>query len=151
MKLAEALAERSDCQVRLEQLKTRLTRSARVQEGEAPAENVEELLAEAARLFARMEELVTAINRTNSRTAFDSKRTISDAITVRDLAAKRRDMLAALADAASTRQDRYSKSEVKFVATVSVAALQKEVDSLSKLYRETDTRLQELNWNTELV
>ena len=60
-------------------------------------------------------------------------------------------MLASLADAASTRQDRYSKSEVKFVATVSVAALQKEVDSLSKLYRETDTRLQELNWNTELV
>ena len=151
MKLAEALAERSDCQVRLEQLKARLVRSARVQEGEAPAENVEELLAEAARLFARMEELITAINRTNSQTAFDSKRTISDAITVRDLAAKRRDMLASLADAASTRQDRYSKSEVKFMATVSIAALQKEVDSLSKLYRETDTRLQELNWNTELV
>jgi hypothetical protein len=151
MKLAEALAERSDCQVRLEQLKTRLARSARVQEGEAPAENMDELLAEVARLFARLEELMTAINRTNARTPFDSKRTISDAITVRDLAAKRRDVLAALADAASTRQDRYSKSEVKFVSTVSVAALQKEVDSLSKLYRETDTRLQELNWNTEVV
>jgi hypothetical protein len=64
---------------------------------------------------------------------------------------KKRDMLAAIAETASTRQDRYSKSEVKFVATVSVAALQKQVDQLSKRFRELDTRLQELNWSTELI
>jgi hypothetical protein len=151
MKLAEALAERSDCQVRLEELKKRLIRSARVQEGETPAENMQELLAETERVFGRLEELITAINRTNARTQYDERRTISDAIAVRDIAAKRRDMLAGLAEAASTRQDRYSKSEVKFVSTMSVANLQKEVDSLSKLYRETDTRLQELNWRTELI
>ena len=151
MKLAEALAERSDCQVRLEELRKRLARSARVQEGETPPENTQELLAEVERVFARLEELVMAINRTNAKTPYDEKKTISDAIAVRDLAAKRRDMLAGLAEAASTRQDRYSKSEVKFVSTISVATLQKEVDRLSKLYRETDTRLQELNWRTELV
>ena len=151
MKLAEALAERSDCQVRLEELKKRLIRSARVQEGETPAENMQELLAETERVFGRLEELITAINRTNAKTQYDERRTISDAIAVRDIAAKRRDMLAGLAEAASTRQDRYSKSEVKFVSTMSVANLQKEVDRLSKLYRETDTRLQELNWRTELI
>ena len=151
MKLAEALAERSDCQVRIEELKKRLARCARVQEGETPPESTQELLAETERVFARLEELIMAINRTNARTQYDEQRTISDAIAVRDLAAKRRDMLAGLAEAASTRQDRYSKSEVKFVSTISVANLQKEVDRLSKLYRETDTRLQELNWRTELI
>ena len=44
MKLAEALAERSDCQIRLEDIKKRLARSARVQEGEQPAEDSTELL-----------------------------------------------------------------------------------------------------------
>jgi len=151
MKLAEALAERSDCQVRIEELKKRMIRSARVQEGEPPAEDTDELLAEADRLFARLEELVSSINRTNSQTAFDGERTISDAIAARDLAAKKRDLLAGLAEAASTRQDRYSKSEVRFVATVSVANLQKRVDAMSKLYRELDTKLQELNWRTEIV
>jgi hypothetical protein len=96
-------------------------------------------------------ELVSGINRTNARTAFDEKQTISDAIAARDLFGKKRDMLASIAEAASTRQDRYSKSEVKFVATVSIAQLQKQVDQLSRQYREVDTRLQELNWNTELV
>ena len=151
MKLAEALAERSDCQNRIEELRKRLVRSARVQEGEKPVEETTELLAEAERTFARQLELVSAINRTNSNTAFDNARSISDAIAERDVVGKRRDFLAGIADAASTRQDRYSKSEVRFIATVSVTKLQEEVDQLAKRYRELDTRLQELNWKTELI
>jgi hypothetical protein len=135
-----------------------------VQEGEQPAENPAALLEEFERLYARLIELVQAINRTNARTPFDGQAnasrglnagggapTISDAIAERDLVGKKRDHLNALAEAASTRQDRYSKSEVKFVATVSVAALQKQADQLARRYRELDTRIQELNWSTELV
>jgi len=151
MKLAEALAERSDCQTRIEEIRKRLVRSARVQEGEQPAEDTTELLAETERIFARMLDLVSAINRTNSKTPFDGERTISDAIAERDVDGKRRDFLAGIAEAGSTRQDRYSKSEVRFVATVSVGKLQAEVDQLAKRYRELDTRLQELNWKTELI
>jgi hypothetical protein len=151
LKLAEALAERSDCQIRLEELKKRLIRSARVQEGEQPAEDSAELLIEADRIYARLLELVGSINRTNSATPFDSAKTISDAIAARDITAKRRDFLSGITDAASVRQDRYSKSEVKFVPTVSIAQLQKQIDSLSKEYRELDTRLQELNWGTDSI
>jgi hypothetical protein len=151
MKLAEALAERSDCQNRLEDLRKRMVRTARVQEGEQPAEDSTELLKETERLFARLLELMSAINRTNAKTSFDKQRSISDAIAMRDVTAKKRDFLAGIADAASTRQDRYSKSEVKFVATFSVAQIQKQVDQLAKEFRELDTRLQELNWQTELV
>jgi hypothetical protein len=151
LKLAEALAERSDCQIRLEDLKKRMVRSARVQEGEQPAEDSTALLAEIERVFARLMELVSAINRTNAKTVFSAKQTISDAIAERDITGKKRDLLAGVAEAASTRQDRYSKSEVKFVATVSVAELQKEVDQLSKKFRELDTQLQELNWKTDLI
>jgi hypothetical protein len=151
MKLAEALAERSECQTKLEEIKKPLARSARVQEGEQPAEDSTELLSESERVFVHLLDLIRAISRTNARTAFDSERTISDAIAERDITGKRRDFLSGVADAASTRQDRYSKSEVKFVATVSISQLQKQVDQLSKQFRELDTRLQELNWQTELA
>jgi hypothetical protein len=151
MKLAEGLAERGDCQNRIEEIKKRLIRSARVQEGEQPAEDTTGLLAETDRVFARLLELVSAINRTNSKTPFDKERTISDAIAERDVVGKHRDFLVGIAEAASTRQDRYSKSEVRFVATVSIAKLQADVDQFAKRYREMDTRLQELNWNTELI
>lgn len=90
MKLAEALAARSDCQNRIEEMKKRLIRSARAQEGDQPAEGTTELLAETDRIFARLLELVSAINRTNSKSALDNERTIPDAITERDLVGKRR-------------------------------------------------------------
>jgi len=40
---------------------------------------------------------------------------------------------------------------VKFVATLPVAQLQKQIDQIARRYREVDTRLQELNWKTELI
>jgi hypothetical protein len=151
LKLAEALAERSDCQNRIAELNKRIVRSARVQEGEQPPEAPDELLAEHDRLYARLLELVQAINRTNARTPFDRRATISGAIAERDIVGKKRDHLVAIAEAASTRQDRYSKSEVKFVSTLPVADLQKQADQLARRFRELDTRIQELNWKTELV
>jgi hypothetical protein len=45
--------------------------------------------------------------------------------------------------AQASARDRYSKSEVKFVLTVSIAQLQKQVDQLAKQFRELDTRLQD--------
>ena len=98
-----------------------------------------------------MLDLIRSINRTNARTTFTGQVTIADAIAERDAVGKQRDLLANLAEAASTRQDRYSKSEVRFVATVSVSQLQRQIDELSKSFRELDTRLQELNWKTDLV
>jgi hypothetical protein len=151
MKLAEALAERSDGQTRIAELQKRLVRVARVQEGEKPAEDTTKLLDEVERLFARQLELISSINRTNANTEFAKRKTISDAIAERDVLGRKRDLLRSIADAASVRQDRYTKSEVKFVATVSIADLQKQIDQLSKDYREVDTKLQELNWSTELA
>jgi hypothetical protein len=151
LRVAEALAERGDCQKRIEDLKKRLARCARVQEGEQPPENPAELLAEVDRLFDRFLHLVTSINRTNAATTFEGAKTVSDAIAEREATGKKRDLLAQLAETAGTRQDRYSKSEVKFIATVSIAALQKQADLLSKEFRELDTKIQELNWQTDII
>lgn len=151
MKLAEALAERSDCQRRVEAIRTRLEGSARIQEGEQPPEDPGQLLAEAERIHARLLELISAINRTNSRTAFDTERTISDVIAERDVMGKRRKFLSDMAGAANSRWDRYSKSELRYVVTLPVAQLRTEADQIAMRYRELDLRIQEMNWNTELI
>ena len=46
--------------------------------------------------------------------------------------------------------DRYSNTEVKILSTVNIKEKQKEIDKLSKILRETDMKIQELNWTTEL-
>jgi len=151
MKLAEALAERAEVQARLDELKRRAVASARVQEGDVPEEDPTALMAEAERLMNRLAELVRRINATNSVTPFEGIGTITDAIAERDLAARRRSFNAEVADAASSRMDRYTRTEVKFVSTVDVARVRANADAASKRYRELDTALQQLNWSTDLV
>lgn len=150
MKLAEALILRADCQKRFEQLKVRIVRSAKVQEGDEPAENPNALLVELEGVSNELSSLIKSINRTNSTTLLQEGQTLSDALAERDVLALRREVYSYLAQAASVTQERYSKSEVKFKSTVSVAGIQKRADELAKAYRELDARIQETNWKTEL-
>ena len=62
MKLAEALVIRADTQKRLERVKARLLRNAKVQEGDPPAEDPLTLLAEADARAAAWARLVRQIN-----------------------------------------------------------------------------------------
>ena len=154
MKLAEALILRADCQKRFEQLKARIVRSAKVQEGDAPPENPQELVAELERTADELADLIKRINRTNSTTAFDATadaRTLSDALAMRDVLAMRRAAYSGLTEAAAVQQNLYSRSEVKFISTVNVAETQKRTDDLAKSYRELDARIQEANWKTDLL
>lgn len=151
MKLAEALILRADCQKRFGQLKSRLNTNAKVQEGDKPAEKPHDLIAELGSVSTELLNLIRRINKTNSATAFAEGVTISDALAERDVLALQRAVYADLANTAAISHDRYSRSEVKFISTIKVPEIQKRADELAKQYRELDTRIQELNWQTELV
>ena len=151
MKLAEALILRADCQKRFEQLKARLLRSAKVQEGEDPAENPAELLVELEHVSNQLVDLIKRINKTNSNTLFANDQTISDVLAERDVLVLERSAYGDLASTAALRQDRFTRSEVKYISTINVAETQKRADELAKNYRELDARIQEVNWQTELV
>ena len=151
MKLAEALILRADCQKRFGQLKSRLNTNAKVQEGDKPAEKPHDLIAELGSVSTELLNLIRRINKTNSATAFAEAVTISDALAERDVLALQRAVYADLANTAAISHDRYSRSEVKFISTIKVPEIQKRADEFAKQYRELDTRIQELNWQTELI
>jgi hypothetical protein len=151
MKLAEALILRADCQKRVAQLKARLLTNAKVQEGDKPAETPRELLTEFGRVSTELLDLIKRINKTNSATVFSDRGTISDALAERDVLAVQRAAYAELAQAAAISQDRFTRSEVKYVSTINVAEIRKRADELAKNFRDLDARIQELNWQTELI
>lgn len=151
MKLAEALVLRADAQKRIQQLRERLTRSAKVQEGEQPPENPQDLLAELDGVLAQYRALIQQINRTNAQTPFRGGQTLTDALAERDTLALERGVLHLVIETAAGQNFRYGRSEIKYVSTVDVAALQKRVDDLARRYRELDTAIQQMNWNVDLI
>ena len=151
MKLANALSQRSELQTRIRQLEDRLDNNAQVQEGEQPAEDPMELLKELDADYARLEELISAINRTNNSTAVEGGITLSDLLARRDCLKGRLSVLRSFLDSASALVRRHSASEIKVKSTVNVRQLQKQVDGLSKDLRELEETIQEKNWTTELI
>jgi len=151
MKLAEALIMRADTQNKLHEMRMRLVDSSKVQEGETPPEDPQELLKECSSLLKEQTTLIQRINKTNSFTKIDNQNNLSDLITERDMLKQEISILTTLVDNSLIRQDRYSKSEIKFYSTIDIGATRKNIDKLSKEYRELDTKLQGLNWTTDLL
>lgn len=149
MKLAQALSERADLQKRIEEVRKRLVANAKVQEGDAPAEDPAELMAQLDELCAALERLVTRINLTNAATVADGE-TLTALLARRDCQTLRIGALRAFAQSASSTVMRGTRTEVKIKSTLPVAPLQKQIDAQAKQLRELDARIQELNWTTEL-
>lgn len=150
MKLAQALILRADTQKRLEQLKGRLLDNAKMQENERPSEDPKLLLKELDRLSDELFRLILAINLTNSSAKFEGL-SLTEMIAKKDTLSQKASVLREFAKSASQKVDLYSNSEIKILSSVDVATLQKQIDELSKEIRELDMKLQEANWQVDLV
>ena len=150
MKLAEALQERADLNRRMQQLRIRLARNATVQEGEQPAEDPVQLLAEADECAAKLEVLMSAINKTNTNTFVDGK-SLTELIAHKDALTLRLSVYNELLAEASCLTARATRKEIKILSAVNVRQLQKQADDMSRELRLTDNALQQANWTTELL
>lgn len=151
MKLAEALILRADLQKRIEQIKNRLYNNVLTQEGELPSEDPVILLKEFVSSKKELTNIIKRINNTNNNTKFNDQWMLSDALVERDALLEMRSIFSTSAERASAKQDRYSRTEIKYVSTIDIQEFQKQVDEISKEYRKLDTEIQGLNWNIDLI
>ena len=150
MKLAEALSIRKDLQTRIEQLKMRLLNNVRIQEGEEPAEEPQELMKELDSCLKQLEDLIYRINLTNMH-AMSGKKTLTQLMAERDVLTKRVQTMREVFYKASSSSERYSRTEIKYVTTIDVKSLGKQVDKLSSQLRSLDVEIQSINFTTELM
>jgi hypothetical protein len=150
MKLAEALVLRSDVSKRMEQVKARALRNAKVQDGDQPAEDPFALMQEHDRLAEELEALISRINRTNGATPFLGA-TLTEALAKRDVLRLRQAAWRDVAEWATVVQTVKTKSEVRFRSALNVLQAQKQADDLSRDLRNLDAKIQEANWLTALA
>ncbi len=123
---------------------------AKVQEGDRPTEDPTALLQQLREALAAMEEMVTKINRTNIAARL-GERTIMEAIARRDRLATEQQVLRRLAQLATPTRDRFARNEIRFVPTVDAAAVQRNVDEVTRILRDLDKEIQAANWAIELT
>ncbi|WP_341646725.1 DIP1984 family protein [Thauera sp. SDU_THAU2] len=84
MKLAEALTERAELSRKIQDLRERIIRNAKHQEGDKPAEDPSELLKEYEKVTKEFIKLVVAINKTNQTIILSCGEPMIDALAKRD-------------------------------------------------------------------
>ena len=110
-----------------------------------------ELLKELDGDYARLEELISAINRTNNSTQAGDGTTLSDLLARRDCLKGKLSILRGFLNSASALVRRHSVSEIKIRSTVTSGSCKSRWTSLSKDLRELEETIQEKNWTTELL
>ena len=146
MKLAEALSIRADLQKKVAQLKERIKESAKVQEGDEPCDNVEEL----DEAVVQLEDLIYRINITNVQIVQDGD-SLTRLIAKRDVLSMRVKALKEVVNYVAANDTRFGRNELKYVRTIDIKALRKEADTYAKQYRELDLKIQSLNWTVDLM
>ena len=124
--------------------------NVRVQEGDEPAEDPKELLKELDSYLKQLEEYIYRINLTNMRT-MSGEKTLTQLMAERDVLTKRVEVMQNVFNQASSSSERYSRSEIKFVTTIDIKALRKQIDKLSSQLRQLDIEIQSINFSTELI
>lgn len=150
MKLAEALLIRSDLQKNISQLENRLILNSKVQEGEKPSEDPNQLIEILTENIKDFENIIYNINMTNSLTIVDGE-PLTKLMAKRETLLLKIKILNNFVENASRKIDRYSNKEIKILSSVNVAKEQEKIDKLSKEYRLLDAKIQSANWTTDLI
>ena len=150
MKLAEALQERADLNRNIEQLQSRLNNNVLVQEGEEPAEDPQKLKEMLDESIARLAYLIKCINQTNCQTIIDGK-SLTELIAQKDALSLKIHAYKDIVYTAAQSVYRARNTEIKIKQTINFASWQAEIDQMAKNLRLLDNKLQENNWQTDLI
>ncbi len=146
MKLAEALLLRSDLMKKIEQFQNRIRPVLIVSDDKKPQEDPTKLIAQLRTAIQDLESLVIRINKTNNEINFNGEGSLMEALA-------KRDSLKMLSE--KLRNIRYAaqidnSGDANLKTTIDIKKLQTEMDQTGRAFREIDSKIQELNWLTEL-
>ena len=151
MTLAEALLIRSDLQKNLAQLKVRIANNVKVQEGDLPRENPNELIKTAENLVYELATLIARIHRTNAAAKIESGETMLSLLVKRDELEMRHKLIIDAIEVAHSDTERYSPREIRWTATIATAPLQRQADEIAMQLRKLNTVIQANNWQIQLL
>ena len=146
MKLAEGLLLRADLMKKIEHLQNRIRPVLIVSDDKVPQEDPNKLLAQLRKAIEDLETLIIRINKTNNETKIAGEQTLMEALAKRDSLKMLSETLRNIRYAAQVN----NSGDKNLKTTIDIKKLQAEMDQTGRAFRELDSKIQEMNWLTEL-
>lgn len=148
MKLAEGLLLRADLKKKVEHLENRIRPVLIVLDGKKPQEDPTKLLAQLRKTIEDLEAIIIRINKTNNNTLIEGEGSLMNALAKRDSLKLLAEKLRTIRQSAQINNMGYNSTEFK--ASIDIHSLQIEIDQTGRAFRQIDSKIQEINWLTEL-
>lgn len=146
MKLAEGLLVRADLLKKIEHLQNRIRPVLIVSDDKLPQEDPAEVLAKLRKAIQDLESIIIRINKTNNETVVGGEGALMEALAKRDSLKMLSEKLRNIRYAAQIN----NSGDANLKTTIDIKKLQTEMDQTGRAFREIDSKIQELNWLTEL-
>ncbi|HUH27252.1 DIP1984 family protein [Gelidibacter sp.] len=146
IKLAEGLLLRADLMKKIEHLQNRIRPVLIVSDDKLPQEDPNKLLAQLRKAIQDLESVIIRINKTNNETSVEGEGSLMEALAKRDSLKMLSEKLRNIRYAAQV--DNSGDNNLK--TTIDIKKLQNEMDHTGRAFREIDSKIQEINWLTEL-
>jgi hypothetical protein len=147
MKLAEGLLLRADLIKKIEHLVNRVRPLLVVADDKQPQEDPVKLLAQIRKTNQDLNSIIVRINKTNNETYMNDGLTLMEGLAKRDALKLLSEKLRNIREWSQIdNRNSYGRQ----IATVNINDLQIEIDQTGRYFREIDSKIQELNWLTEL-
>ena len=146
MKLAEGLLLRADLLKKIEHLQNRIKPVLIVADDKLPQEDPEKLLGQLRKAIRDLESIIVRINKTNNETHVEDEGFLMEALAKRDALKMLSERLRNIRQAAQI----YNTGDTNLKTTINIKNLQIEMDQTGRAFREIDSKIQEINWLTEL-
>ena len=146
MKLAEGLLLRADLMKKIEHLQNRIRPVLIVSDDKLPQEDPDKLLAQLRKAIQDLESLVIRINKTNNETIVEGEGLLMEALAKRDSLKMLSEKLRNIRYAAQIN----NSGDSNLKTTINIKKLQTEMDQTGRAFREIDSKIQEINWLTEI-
>lgn len=150
MKIAQALVERASLNRKIKEVQTDVISNGKIQEGDVPVYNCDELLTKLNELFEQLKTLDERILKSNYKTEVDGIN-LATLIKRKDLVNAKVAYLRVIVDSCSVKMDRYTKTEIKSVCMIDIKELVNKIEKLVEEKKRLDLLIQEINWNTDLA
>lgn len=150
MKLAEALSHRAQLNIKISQLKSRLSDCIKIQEGDELTESPEQVVEELDKTLSEFRSLVYRINMTNATTMTEG-RNITSLLAERDALVLRVKTLNDALRKITEPESRYTRAEIKFIRTIDVKQFRSCYEESAAELRRLDLTIQSLGFTTELI
>jgi len=146
MKLAEGLLLRADLLKKIEHLQNRIRPVLVVSDDKLPQEDPDKLIAQLRKAIQDLETLIIRINKTNNETLVEGEGVLMEALAKRDSLKMLSERLRRIRLDAQFN----NSGDSNLKNTISIKKLQKEMDETGRAFRKIDSKIQEINWLTEL-